>query len=51
MPPVNGKVRFEDVTFSFDKNNSNILNNVSFDIDQGQFVGIVGESGVVKVQL
>ena len=51
MPPVNGKVSFEDVTFSFDSKNSNILNNVSFEIDKGQFIGIVGESGSGKSTL
>ncbi len=51
MPPVNGKVSFEDVTFSFDKNNSKVLYNVSFEINKGQFVGIVGESGSGKSTL
>ena len=51
MPPVEGKVSFQDVTFSFDKNNSNVLNNVSFEIEKGQFIGIVGESGSGKSTL
>ena len=51
MPPVNGKVSFEDVTFSFDKSNSYVLNNVSFEIEKGQFIGIVGESGSGKSTL
>ena len=51
MPPVNGNVAFEDVTFSFDKSKSNVLDKVSFEIDKGQFIGIVGESGSGKSTL
>ena len=51
MPPVKGNVSFEDVIFTFTKNNSNVLNSVSFNIEKGQFVGIVGESGSGKSTL
>ena len=51
MPPLTGDVAFESVVFSFDRNNSNVLNNVSFSINKGQFVGIVGESGSGKSTL
>ena len=51
MPPVKGNVSFENVIFTFTKNNSNVLNSVSFNIEKGQFVGIVGESGSGKSTL
>ena len=51
MPPIKGNVSFENVIFAFTKNNSNVLNSVSFNIEKGQFVGIVGESGSGKSTL
>ena len=51
MPPIKGYVSFENVIFAFTKNNSNVLNSVSFNIEKGQFVGIVGESGSGKSTL
>ena len=51
LPTVKGEVEFENVDFSFSRNNSKILNNVSLKVSQGQFIGIVGESGSGKSTL
>ncbi len=51
LPVVEGDIEFEGVNFSFTKSNTNILNDVSFKIEKGQFVGIVGESGSGKSTL
>ncbi len=51
LPTVKGEVEFENVDFSFTRNNTKILNNVSLKVRQGQFIGIVGESGSGKSTL
>ncbi len=51
LPTVKGDVEFENVNFSFTKNNTKILNNVSLKVRKGQFIGIVGESGSGKSTL
>ena len=51
---IEGKIEFKNVYFKYpinlkeEKNNNYILNNVSFTIEQGQKVGIVGFSGSGK---
>jgi subfamily B ATP-binding cassette protein MsbA len=42
---VRGKVRYQGVTFSYPKSEKIVLNNVSFDIEPGKIVALVGHSG------
>ena len=51
MPPINGDIRFEDVRFRFGSNGPYQVNNVSLQIEEGSFVGIVGQSGSGKSTL
>jgi ATP-binding cassette subfamily B multidrug efflux pump len=47
MPQIEGNVAFQDVTFSYDEGHP-ILKNVSFTIDKGQTVALVGPTGAGK---
>ncbi|MFM7313756.1 MAG: peptidase domain-containing ABC transporter [Cyanobium sp.] len=51
LPPIHGDVVFEDVHFSFVPGGVEVLKNVSLEIKQGTFVGIVGQSGSGKSTL
>ena len=42
LPPIKGNVIFENVAFRFASKGPYQLDNVSLDIPQGHFVGIVG---------
>ena len=48
MPPIAGAVSFQSVDFKFKEGAPLVVKNVSFDIDPGAFVGIVGSSGSGK---
>lgn len=50
MPPVKGRVRFVNVGFGYEKNES-VLRNINLDIKPSQIVAIVGPSGVGKTTL
>ncbi len=48
LPPIKGKVEFENVNFRFKTHAPLVVKSVSFMVDPGCFVGIVGQSGSGK---
>lgn len=48
LPPIRGKVEFENISFRFNPHAPLVVKSVSFCIDPGKFVGIVGQSGSGK---
>jgi len=51
MPPIDGKVAFENVNFRFTDTSKLILKNINLNITSGSFIGVVGESGSGKSTL
>ncbi|MGJ8744996.1 ABC transporter ATP-binding protein [Polaribacter sp.] len=45
---LEGKVRFKNVTFTYDDTNITALKNVSFSVDAGQTIAILGKTGSGK---
>ena len=48
LPKLAGKVKFDNISFKYTPNTPNVLNGVSFDIQPGMSVGLVGRSGSGK---
>ncbi|MET3839873.1 subfamily B ATP-binding cassette protein HlyB/CyaB [Bradyrhizobium sp. OAE829] len=48
LPAIRGKVTFEHATFRYRLDGPEVLHNVSFSVEPGQVVGIVGSSGSGK---
>jgi len=51
LPPLRGQVSFDQVFFRYKEEQEPILRGISFDVDPGMFVGIVGRSGSGKSTL
>ena len=49
--PVNGNISFENVSFTYPDTGIQALKNISFEIEQGQFVAIIGRTGSGKSTL
>jgi subfamily B ATP-binding cassette protein HlyB/CyaB len=48
MPEIQGRVRFEGITFSYDPTQKPQVKNASFEVPAGAFVGVIGKSGSGK---
>ena len=52
LPPIQGHIKFENVSFRYHaENDSNTLENISFEVQPGQTVALVGRSGSGKTTL
>jgi ATP-binding cassette subfamily B protein len=51
IPPVMGSIEYKGVSFRFSEEGALNLSNISFKIEQGSFVGVVGSSGSGKSTL
>ena len=47
MPPIRGKVTFEDVTFGYEEGQT-VLNHVNFTVNPGESIALVGPTGAGK---
>ena len=48
LTPINDKIEFKNVTFKYDDTNITALKNISFVIEEGQTVAILGKTGSGK---
>ena len=51
LPHVQGNVQFKDVSFKYREDHNYVVKNISLDINAGEYVALVGSSGVGKTTL
>jgi ATP-binding cassette, subfamily B, bacterial len=51
LQQVQGRVTFQNVAFKYNENTDHVLSNINLDIRAGEFVALVGASGVGKTTL
>ncbi|MEG0286425.1 MAG: ABC transporter ATP-binding protein [Vagococcus sp.] len=48
LPSIEGTVTFEDVSFKYEENGPNILNDLNFNVESGKSIALVGPTGAGK---
>ena len=51
LPPLRGEVRFEKVSFGYDEGDDYVLHDISFQVEPGQRVALVGPTGAGKTSI
>ena len=51
LAPLRGEVRFEKVSFGYDEDDEYVLHDVSFQVEPGQTVALVGPTGAGKTSI
>lgn len=51
MPPIKGEVTFEHISFAYDSDSPEVIGDISFSVEPGQMIALVGHSGAGKTTL